>query len=282
MNLRKHLHSLLILLFLFAFRMNGQETASTSVTSTSTLPSTAVSKWGWGIQNGLSLNSFTNEQPHTGYNVGYTGGFFIERNLGKNFYTRATVGYTGAGGELVTFKDDTRYGFDPMFTFKNVKQSNYLLHSVDTYIDFIYKRKTSANWSYYVGLGGGMANKFGEYEAYDKTGEFITGIYGTVYNKQFTNRFENYWFNGNALMGISVPTKKFDLFFETKLILGLTSVRPNYSYIEYEGVTGALRTNALQFTMGITNLFKNSPKKSKPTSNTNKKSSFKIFKKGKS
>jgi hypothetical protein len=258
MNLRKLLHSLLILTSLFAFRSYGQATTSGAANTTPKSASTTFSKWGWGIQNGLSLNSFNYELPHTGINVGYTGGFFIERNLGKNFYTRVTVGYTGAGGELVTFKDDTRYGMDPMFSFKNVKQSSYLLQSVDTYIDFIYKRKTASNWSYYLGVGGGMANKFGEFEQYDKTGEFIPGIYGTVHNKQFTNRFENYWFNGNGLIGISVPTKSFDLFVEAKLIMGVTDVRPNYSYIEYEGVTSALKTNALQFTVGISNLFKKS------------------------
>ncbi len=212
--------------------------------------------YGWGLTNGVSVNNFTYEQPHTGINIGYTGGGFVDRSLGKHFKARLNIAYTGAGGQLTTFKDDTRYGFDPMFTFKNVKQSNYLLHSVGTSINVMYQHHTAAAWSYYVGVGGGMENKFSEHETYQKTGEFIEGIYGTVAGKQFTNRFKNNWVNTNLSAGVELPTKKASFLIEAKYILGTTSVRPNYSYIEFAGVTGEIRTNAFQLTVGVRNLFK--------------------------
>lgn len=211
--------------------------------------------YGWGILTGVSVNNFTYEQPHTGINLGFTGGAFVDRRLSKYFRARINVAYTGAGGQLTTFKDDTRYGFDPMFTFKNVKQSSYLLHSIGTSFDLIYQHQTNASWSYYVGAGGGIENKFAEHETYQKTGEFITGIYGTVAGKQFTNRFQNNWFNSNFIAGVELPTKKVKVIIEAKYILGITSVRPNYSYIEFAGVTGEIRSNAFQLTVGVRNLF---------------------------
>ena len=42
-----------------------------------------TSKYGWGLTNGISVNNFTYDQPHNGINLGYTGGGFIDRTLGK-------------------------------------------------------------------------------------------------------------------------------------------------------------------------------------------------------
>lgn len=223
---------------------------------TSSAPTQApTSLYGWGLASGISVNNFTYESPHTGINLGYTANGFVDRTIGKNLKLRLTVGYTQAGGTLTTFKDDTRYGFDPMFTFKNTKESSFLLYSIDTWLSMFYEKKTAQNWSYYAGIGGGMANKMGEYEKYEKTGEFVTGVYGTVENKQFTNRFQRNWFNSNITAGIQLPTKKFNLFVEARYILGITSVRPNYSYIEFDGVESEIRTNAFQLTVGARNMF---------------------------
>lgn len=244
-----------------------------------------ASKYGWGITNGISVNNFTYDQPHNGLNLGYTAGGFIDRSVGKNLKLRLNLGYTGAGGQLTTFKDDTRYGFDPMFTFKNVKQSSYLLHSIDSWLSLFYERTTANNWKYYVGIGGGMENKFAETERYQKTGEFVTGVYGTVQNQQMSNRFENYWFNSNITSGIELPAyKHFNIIVEARYIYGLSAARPNYSYIEYAGVAGEVRTNAFQLTVGIRNMFKPgnyTPKVKAEKVTTEKKSFFKLPFKGK-
>ena len=235
-----------------------------SVANAQDAPTT--SKYGWGLTNGISVNNFTYDQPHNGMNLGYTGGGFIDRTLGtKNrLRLRLNLGYTGAGGQLTTFKDDTRYGFDNMFTFKNAKQSSYLLHSVDSWLSLFYQKQTKNDWKYYVGLGAGMENKFFETERYQKTGEFITGIYGTVQDQQFTNRFENYWFNGNLTAGIELPTsKKVNFIIEARYLYGLTAARNNYSYIEFDGVMGEVRTNAFQLTLGVRNMFKAGKAKTK-------------------
>jgi hypothetical protein len=151
-----------------------------------------------------------------------------------------------------------------MFTFKNVKQSSFLLHSVDSWLSLFYQKQTKNNWNYYVGLGAGMENKFFETERYQKTGEFITSIYGTVQDQQFTNRFENYWFNGNLTAGIELPTsKKVNFIIEARYLYGLTAARNNYSYIEFDGVMGEVRTNAFQLTVGVRNMFKAAKAKTK-------------------
>ncbi len=229
--------------------------ASNQIKAQATSAGNETSKYGWGLANGVSVNNFTYEAPHTGLNIGYTANGFMDRTIGKNLKLRLTVGYTQAGGTLTTFKDDTRYGFNPSFTFLNTKESSFLLYTIDTWLSMFYEKKTQYNWSYYAGLGAGMANKMGEYEKYEKTGEFYKDIIGTVENKQFTNRFQKNWFNSNLTAGIQLPANKFNLFIEARYILGITSVRPHYSYIEFPGVESEIRTNAFQLTLGARNMF---------------------------
>ncbi|MBX9734651.1 MAG: hypothetical protein K2X37_11375, partial [Chitinophagaceae bacterium] len=116
-------------------------------------------------------------------------------------------------------------------------------------------------WKLALGLGGGFANQFGEHESYEKTGEFITGVYGTVTGNQFTDRFEGSWGHADAHIDLLLPAKKINWHFQGSYLMGLSTVRSSYSYIEYAGVTGAIRTTALQFKVGISkNLRKKSPK----------------------
>ncbi len=217
---------------------------------------TARIKWRIGFVNGVSLNYFTAEQPHTGYAAGYaahiTGDWFVAKNL----FIRVTTGYTGYGGQLVTFKDDTRYGFEPLFAFKNTKQSQYILHAIDNWLGLNYQIPSKQTWKCNIGLGAGMAINVGEYEQYTKTGEFIPGIYGTVYGNQYTDRFEPYWYQANANAEIVLPSKKLNWVLQGSYVVGLTSVRKNYSYIEFPGITGSIRTNAFQVKLGISKNFK--------------------------
>ncbi|MBR2648218.1 MAG: outer membrane beta-barrel protein [Sediminibacterium sp.] len=209
------------------------------------------SKWRLGFLNGLSINNFTSEQPHTGTTLSYNASLFADLQLGKGWFLRGYGGYAGFGGELVTFKDDTRYGQDNLFTFRNVKQSRYTLLSIDAGIAAFYQLPSKQPWKVQLGLGGGMANQFGEHEYYEKTGEFITGVYGTVTGNQFTNRFAANWWHADAHAALWLPAKKVNWTLSCSYLLGLTSVRPEYSYIEYAGVTGAIRTNSFQLKLGI-------------------------------
>ena len=44
--------------------------------------------YGWGLTSGVSVNNFTYEQPHTGINIGYTVGGFVDQSVGKHFKAR--------------------------------------------------------------------------------------------------------------------------------------------------------------------------------------------------
>lgn len=216
--------------------------------------------WRLGVLTGASVNKFTQEQPHTGFGLGANAYLFADRALGKGWFIRASAGYAGFGGELTTFKDDTRYGLPDMFTFRNVKQSTYLLHAIDAGLAFFYQIPSQQTWKLNLGLGGGWANNVGEWENYYKTGQFIEGVYGTVSGSQFTDRFEPQWFHGDAHLELVVPTKKFNWMLQTSYMMGLSSVRKNYSYIEFPGVTGAINTNAFQLKLGISKNFKKKTK----------------------
>lgn len=209
------------------------------------------SRWRMGLVNGASINAFTQEQPHSGLAAAYNAHLFLDRMLGKSFFLRLTTGYSGYGGQLTTFKDDTRYGAENLFTFRNVKQSDYVLHTIDTWLGFYYEVPSKQAWKCNLGVGAGVANNFGEHESYTKTGEFIEGVYGTVVGNQFTDRFEPYWYHANANAEIMLPSKKFNWVIQGSYIVGLTGVRKSYSYIEFPDVTGSIRSNAFQLKVGI-------------------------------
>lgn len=208
-------------------------------------------KWRIGFVNGAAINGFTQEQPHSGLAAAYNAHLFLDRMIGKSFFLRLTTGYSGYGGQLTTFKDDTRYGAVDMFAFKNVKQSDYILHTIDTWLGFYYQLPSQQAWKCNIGLGAGVANNFGEHESYTKTGQFIEGVYGTVVGNQFTDRFEPLWYHANATAEILLPSNKINWVIQGSYVVGLTGVRKSYSYIEFPDVTGSIRTNSFQLKIGL-------------------------------
>ncbi|WP_198018844.1 outer membrane beta-barrel protein [Asinibacterium sp. OR53] len=246
----KHFQRLLFLLILLASTMQA------ALAQQGRRMDSSQTRWRLGVVNGSSFNWFTDEQPHSGFAIAYNAHFLVDYFIGKRWFIRATAGYTGYGGQLTTFKDDTRYGFDPMFTFKNVKQSQYIIHSIDSWLSLNYEIPSAQQWKCNLGVGVGMANNVGEYEQYTKTGEFVQGIYGSVFGNQYTDLFEPNWYHANATAEILLPSKKINWLIQGSYIVGLTGVRKSYSYIEYPGVTGSIRTDAFQLKLGISKRLK--------------------------
>lgn len=215
-----------------------------------------VSKWRLQVNAGAAVNYFTNEQPHTGINIGFLSGIQLSYATSKHFGLYAQTGYAGAGGSLTKITDLSYLGFDPTITFANTKQSSYLLHSLASSLGFYYTVVSKQNWSFKIYAAPTLNITLGETEQYEKTGNLLTGVSGfrgviaTITGAQYVDKFKPYWWGLQTGVQFGLPLKKRnELLLNFQYNGGLTSVLDDYSYIGVAGVSGNIRTNA--FTVGI-------------------------------
>lgn len=215
-----------------------------------------TSKWRLQANAGAAVNYFTNEQPHTGINIGFVSSLRLNYATSKHFGLYAETGYAGAGGSLTKFTDLSYLGFDPTITFTNVKNSSYLIHSLASSIGFYYTAVAKEKWSFKIYAAPTFNITLGETEQYEKTGNLLTGVSGfrgviaTINGNQYVDKFKPYWWGIQTGFLLGLPVKKSqELVLDFRYNGGLTSVLDDYSYIGTAGVSGNIRTNA--FTLGL-------------------------------
>ena len=214
-------------------------------------------KWRAQVDAGASVNYFTNEQPHSGINIGFNSGLGLDFSTSKHFGLYARTGYSGAGGTLTTFTDLSYLGFDPTITFKNVKQSSYYIHSLASALGMFYTFQTKQMWSFKIYAAPTLNITLGESENYEKTGNLLTGvsnfpgIIATINGSQNVDKFSPYWWGIQSGVQFGLPLKKQQqLTLDFRFNGGLSSVLNDYSYIKTQGVSGNIRTSSFQVALG--------------------------------
>lgn len=216
-----------------------------------------VPRWHLQVTAGATLNYFTDEQPGTGYDVGGTAHLRLNYSSSKHFSFYAETGYAGTGGSLTKFTDNSWLGFDPTITFKNTKQSEYLIHSLESSVGAAYSISTKGLWSVKVYVAPTLNITTGETEHYEKTGNLISGIsnspgvIATITGDQFVDKFSPYWWGVTSGVQIGLPLMKSqELLIDFRFVGGLTPVLNDYSYIGAPGVSGNIRTNSFRVGVG--------------------------------
>lgn len=218
-------------------------------------------KWRLEATAGVSINYFTDEQPHTGMDVGGTSHLRLAYASSKHFSWYAETGYAATGGSLTKFTDLTSLGFDPTITFKNVKQSNYLIHSLESSVGAAYSVSTKGLWSVKVYVAPTLNITMGETENYEKTGNLLSGVdnfpgvIATINGNQYVDKFKPYYWGFTTGLQLSLPlnpkkAKQQDLLVDFRFVGGLTSVLDDYSYIGTTGVSGNIRTSSFRLGLG--------------------------------
>lgn len=214
-------------------------------------------RWRLQATAGATFNYFTDEQPHTGMDVGGTMHLRLDYSVPSHFSFYAETGYAAAGGSLTKFTDDSWLGFDPTITFKNVKQSNYLIHSLESSVGAAYTIGTKGLWSVKVYVAPTLNITLGETENYEKTGNLLTGvsnfpgIIATINGNQYVDKFSPYWWGFTSGLQFGLPvTKNQQVLIDFRFVGGLTPVLDDYSYIGTEGVSGDIRTNSFRVGLG--------------------------------
>jgi len=230
------------------------------------------SQWRFQIGAGAAINYFTNEQPHTGINIGGIANVRLNYATSKHFSLYAETGYAAAGGSLTKFTDLSYLGFDPSITFKNAKQSSYLIHSLASSIGVGYTFFTKQNWTIKLYAAPTLNITLGETETYEKTGDLLpgvsnfSGIIATITGNQYVDKFSPYWWGLHSGIQFGLPLKNNQqLYIDFRYAGGLSPVLKDYSYIGTKGVSGDIRTNAFQIGVGYS--LPAFVKKAKPTKN---------------
>lgn len=213
-----------------------------------------------GITGGFSLNRFTKDQPQTGYNTGYSAGLLANYRVYKGFSLQLEVNSLQQGGQLITFKDDTRYGLPENFETKNVKNSSYTFNSLEIPLLVNYTFALHQSWKPALYAGASYAYNFNVTESYQKTGNLLPGedIIATADNSQgatslFNRNRLNFVAGANALLPL---TSKLKLLIDFRYLNGLTPARENYSYMEKAGFGSDIRSNSFIARLGLIASFK--------------------------
>lgn len=216
-------------------------------------------RWRFEMNAGTVVNYFTNEQPQTGLNVGGVANLRLNYATSKHFGLYVETGYAGNGGSLLKFTDMSYLGFDPTITYKNVKNSSYLLHSLVSGMGLYYQTYYDNNWSLKIYAAPTFNVILGETEQYQKTGNLLAGvdnfkgIIATINGNQYIDKFSPYWVGYHSGFQFTFPLKnKNELSVDFRFNGGITPVLKDYSYIDVPGVTGDLRTESGQVTLGYT------------------------------
>ncbi|CAM3966552.1 porin family protein [Mucilaginibacter galii] len=208
-----------------------------------------------GLAGGLSLNKFSEGQPQTGQNTGYTGGLSVNYALYKGFSLQLEANYLQQGGQMIRFKDDTRLGLPETFESKNVKNSSYKLNSLEIPLLVNYTFNIKQSWKPTLYAGASYAYAFNVTENYQKTGDLLPGedIISTVKGSQSAEGlFKSSRYNWIAGANVKLPlTLKFKLLLDFRYLAGITPARENYSYMEKVGFGSDIRTNSFVSKVGV-------------------------------
>ena len=208
-----------------------------------------------GAAAGLSLNQFTNGQPQTGINTGYTAGFMINYNLLKQFSIHIEANFLQQGGQLINFRDDTQFGIPQTFETKNVENGSYKLNSLEIPVLFTYTFKIKQVWKPALYLGGSYAYTYNVTENYQKTGDLLPGEYiiaTATDSHNVTSLFNSSRLNFIVGANVQLPiNRRFKLLIDFRYLAGLTSARDNYSYVDKIGFGSSISSNSFISRIGV-------------------------------
>ena len=212
-------------------------------------------QWELGIDGGLALNQFSQNQPQNGLNTGYTAGVNINYKIASHFSLQLEVNLLQQGGQMIRFKDDTRLGLDESFDSKNVKNSSFKLNSLEVPLLIQYTFPIKQDWKPAVYTGASYAYTYQVRESYQKTGDLLPGedIISTVSGTQnATDLFNRSRLNFIVGANVKLPLcSKLQLLIDMRYLSGLTTARENYSYMDKAGFDTDVRTSSFLSKLGI-------------------------------
>jgi hypothetical protein len=159
------------------------------------------------------------------------------------------------GGQLLSFKDDTKLGLPESFATKNVKNSSVHLNSLDIPLLIKYTVPLRRDWKPGFYIGGSYAYNFNVVENYQKTGDLLPGedVVATVSDSEnVTSQYNRDRLN--LIVGVDLQLalfRKVRLLLDFRYVSGVTPAREHYSYMEKIGFGSNIRSNSFISKLGL-------------------------------
>ncbi len=203
----------------------------------------------YGPKLGMTVSSFSDSQPHTGYNIGFTVGGFVEYGVTDQLSLQAEPAYLEQGGSYVRFIDDSRFGTGALP--QHATSSRTTVRNIDLPLLAKYQVAQFGDLKTTVVLGPAVSYTISATDAYETT--YIEDrSYRTVNNsRNVTSQYEPFTFGVTAGFGGEVNIGANSLFIDFRYRYGITSTKKGYSYIDLYDVQGDLRTHSAYVTIGI-------------------------------
>ena len=207
-----------------------------------------------GLSAGVSFNSF-NGQPQSGQQNGYTIGVSAFHEFYKNLGVQVELNWLQQGGQLISFKDDTRIGLPESFSTKNVRNSSVSLNGVEVPVLIRYSFPLKKAWFPAVYGGASYVYNANAVDHYQKTGSLLPGedIIATVTDTEtLSSQYKTS--RANMIVGAVVQMPLFDrikLSIDFRYLRGLSAARSNYSYMGKEGFGTDISSNSFISKVGI-------------------------------
>lgn len=205
----------------------------------------------FGLKAGTNFHSFTDQQPHTGSKMGYSGGLFVMYSFSNAVAVQLDAAYFQQGGRYIQFVDETRFGAPEEYSTKYVKDASVTLHNVFVPLQ---ARISVSNEPYLPDLliGPYIDVNFAATETYEKTGQINDQYVTTVGNDVVTDQYKMLQYGATAALSFTIPTNKnLSVLFDVAYKYGVFPVKEGFSYIDLYNVSGDINSNALSVSVGI-------------------------------
>lgn len=208
-----------------------------------------------GLSGGISINRFSKSQPHTGYNMGTTGGISLNYKLSHNFNVQLEGNFLEQGGQTLFFKDNTQLGLPESIETKNVTNSSYHLNSLELPLSIQYTFDIKQGWKPSIYVGGSYAYTFHAQEHYQKTGDLLPeeGVIVTITDSRgATNQFNRSRLGFISGANLKLPiSQTLKILIDFRYLHGLTPARENFSYMDKIGFGTDINTNSFITKAGL-------------------------------
>jgi hypothetical protein len=212
--------------------------------------SMSAGPFSFGVRAGFVTSYFSHEQPHTGYKIGFTIGGLATYAFSDNFSIQAEPAYLQQGGTFMRFTDNTRFGDTSPYAIYTTS-SDITLHNIDLPVLAKYSLPAFGNFKPNVVLGPAIAYTVTADEHYTKTYSLSQVFFTATGYKFSTSEYQHFQFGATAGIGgeVSLGTKR--LLIDLRYRYGITPAKKGFSYVDFSGVQGDLRTHSISFAVGI-------------------------------
>ena len=204
----------------------------------------------FGPKLGISINSFSNEQPHNNITLGFTGGAFVKYAFNNNIAVQIEALYIQQGGRLLYMDMPNLVGRQNWYM-ASIENQRIALHNLNIPVLFRYNfPMDDLTISAVIGPDLGFnvsAISQTETTVFTEVGSFHT----YTENKDITSNTESFNMAASIGGGIEIPTGDYMLLVDVRYRYGFTPVYKSYSYVGIPQISDNLNNHSLTLTIGL-------------------------------